>query len=174
MYLVFTRMPLHQRGCTSGGVYVPCISNYRSRLRLLYWLTPLCVDSARTLWASFCLRLVLQRIWIMDCSDFWAISVVNQPLTIWINRCSGLGLRAATWESGLEWIETIHPSDSSAVNQVIWPWQSQLTVVQVFDWGVTWKSGYECIWSIRWSSLHWTAETVWILQHTQSLFSAVL
>ena len=65
IYLVFTRR------CTSGGVYLPCIY---TQMYLVFtrnsglcccacvtsfgrFLTPLCVHSARALWASFCFRL---------------------------------------------------------------------------------------------------------------------
>ena len=64
-------MLVYLRGCTSGGVYVPCIYMH-ARWELLLvtrvfvvcarvtslerYLTPLCVDSARALQAPFCFR----------------------------------------------------------------------------------------------------------------------
>ena len=50
--------------CTSGGVNVPCIYTHamwelpKATQGFVLCLTPLCVDSARALWASFCFRFV--------------------------------------------------------------------------------------------------------------------
>ena len=40
--------------CMSGGVYIPCLGLCACVTSFECQLSPLCVDSARALWASFC------------------------------------------------------------------------------------------------------------------------
>ena len=81
------------------------------------WLTPLCVDSARALWASFCFRFLISKSGNFYshslCASFQALRVVSLPEFLTFSgvklRCYSQGLNSTSSANSARFYTTVHP-----------------------------------------------------------------